>query len=39
MKKETKGSKFMHEEILNDFDGLFNYITAANIREKVINII
>ena len=36
MKKENKGEEMAKEEpIDNDFKGLFNYLTAANIRDKV----
>ena len=39
MKRECKGEENIDEEIKNNFDGLYNYFTAANIRDKVLLII
>jgi hypothetical protein len=38
IKKENRGEEIHEEEIGNDIKGLYNYFTAANIRDKVINI-
>ena len=35
MKRECKGDENTDDEIKNNFTGLFNYFTAANIRDKV----
>lgn len=35
IKRENKKKNDVEIQILNDFDGLFNYLTAPNIRHKV----
>ncbi len=35
IKRENKKKNDIEIQILNDFDGLFNYLTAPNIRHKV----
>ena len=35
IKKENRGEEVHEEEIGDDIKGLYNYFTAANIRDKV----
>ena len=35
-KKMKKNGKIVEEKITNNFQGLYNYFSAANIREKVL---
>lgn len=35
IKRENKKRNDIETVILNDFEGLFNYLTAPNIRHKV----
>jgi len=35
IKRENKRKNDIEIQILNDFEGLFNYLTAPNIRHKV----
>lgn len=37
VKKEKKNFQIVEETIENDLKGLYNYLTAPNIREKVKN--
>jgi hypothetical protein len=35
IKRENKKKNDLEIQILNEFEGLFNYLTAPNIRHKV----
>ena len=38
IKRENKRKNDVEIQIFNNFEGLFNYLTAPNIRHKVYNI-